>query len=158
MKRFHQWFVVVMLLYVCHAAGAQSLAFEPEFNWGIKGGMNFSRVNFVPSISQRLLQGGQMGLVVSYLSEPNLGFRAELNYAQKGWDERIRLGGGDSIAGYSRRMDYLELPFVTLLRLGLSKRVFLPCMAGSMVAFCFMKSKARTIILYITVATTTIAP
>ncbi len=89
---------------------------KPEMYIGITGGETGSMVNFNPSVDQTYLLGNNAGAVFRYISDRNLGVQAELIYTQRGWNE-----AGDI---FSRRLDYIELPFMTHFYAGRGFRVF----------------------------------
>ena len=69
---------------------------------------------FNPTVRQIPLLGYQGGLAFRYITEKHVGLQIEMNYSQRGWDEESGL--------YSRRLNYLELPFLTHLYLGNTHR------------------------------------
>ena len=86
---------------------------------GINGGLNMSQVEFSPSIKQNTQNGMSMGVTARYMSEKYFnmlcGIQVELNYSQRGWNEKIEDG---SEYTYSRTMNYLEVPFLAHLAFG----------------------------------------
>ncbi len=85
-----------------------------EFALGVRQGYQFSRINFSPSIAQGLNQGFTSGIILQYLSQPQLGFQMEINYSQRGWNVPEF---GEPIS-FRREMDYLEIPFLTHFTIG----------------------------------------
>lgn len=113
MKRFFLLFSIVVF---CGTASyAQRNIFQNELYVGAGGGALFSSVDFVPTIQQTLMMGVHGGLAVKFISEKHLGLIAEVNYAQRGWTEEFDPADGFS---YSRRLNYLELPFMTHIYFG----------------------------------------
>ena len=93
---------------------AQTNDYIPRSSFGIKQGINYSSVNFSPRIKQGITLGYTGGLVYKYQNERLVGLQIELNYIQKGWTEDL-----DTINNsYSRKLDYIELPFITHIVLG----------------------------------------
>jgi hypothetical protein len=90
--------------------------YPSAYGFGFKGGPDYVRVNFDPSIPQSLTRGYTAGLVFTYLSLPRAGLQAELNYVQRGWTP------ADSS---SRQWHYLELPLLTHVVLGKKKSSFI---------------------------------
>lgn len=88
---------------------SQSKAYKPETYFGLNGGSTFSMVNFLPAVPQTYLSGLHGGLVFRHNSQKSLGMQAELNYSQRGWQEED---------GYARRIDYLEIPFMSHFHFG----------------------------------------
>lgn len=91
---------------------------------GINGGMNMSKVSFEPSIKQKSKNGMAMGLTVRYMSEKYFkmlcGIQAEVNYVQRGWNENIEDGSGNT---YARTMNYVEIPLLAHLAFGKDSNV-----------------------------------
>lgn len=86
---------------------------------GVNVGMNMSTVSFSPTIKQSSKSGMNVGLTARYMSEKYFkmlcGIQVELNYSQRGWNEKIEDGSGDT---YNRTMNYLELPLLAHLAFG----------------------------------------
>ena len=86
---------------------------------GINGGLNMSQVEFSPSIKQNTQNGMSLGVTARYMSEKYFnmlcGIQVELNYSQRGWNEKIEDGSENT---YSRTMNYLEVPFLAHLAFG----------------------------------------
>ena len=107
-----------MTILVAFVAGgsAQTTTFVPETYVGINGGATLSQVYFMPSVDQNFLQGYSGGLVFRHNSQNHLGMQAEINYSQRGWSEQ---------SGYTRRLDYVELPFMSHFYFGKKMQVYL---------------------------------
>lgn len=86
---------------------------------GVNGGLSMSRVSFEPSIKQKSKNGMAMGLTVRYMCEKYFkmmcGIQAEVNYVQRGWNENIEDGSGNT---YERTMNYVEIPLLAHLAFG----------------------------------------
>ena len=104
---------------------AQNL-FQKELAVGVAGGMTYSTVSFVPKVQQNMLVGLQGGLTVRWRTEKYLGLQAELNVKQQGWDEKFENTETENFSGlyYRRKMDYIELPFLTHIYFGGEKVQF----------------------------------
>lgn len=89
---------------------------EPEVYVGTTHGATASMVMFAPAVNQSFLQGYNGGLVFRYIAEKNVGMQLELNYSQRGWKEANGL--------YARRLDYIEVPFMTHIYVGNKGRFF----------------------------------
>ena len=97
-----------------------TLAQENKWSVGVKGGSTFSfisntneqilRTNFRPT----LLRQYTGGLSIQYLTESNFGLQVEVNYTQKGWEERPQDAVGDrsSTRFYRATLDYAEVPIL----------------------------------------------
>ncbi len=110
----------VLLLAFGLPASAQIGELRQNFAIGINGGANYSNVSFQPTIKQNGLMGITGGLTARYISEKYFamicGVQVELNYAQRGWDEKFDQPGDDR--AYSREMNYMEIPFLAHLAFG----------------------------------------
>lgn len=81
----------------------------PEYSIGVRGGTSWSFMLFNPSVAQPTMPmtfhaGAQFRMV----SERYFGIKLELNYAQRGFKDK---------EGH-RRLDYIELPFMTHITFG----------------------------------------
>lgn len=103
------FFSLLFFLSVSPVHGQREV-FKGEFYLGAGVGGIFSKVDFVPGISLNNKQGFNGGISAKYVSENHLGVIAELNYAQRGWEEKFDTSTGFS---YSRTLNYIELPFMT---------------------------------------------
>lgn len=104
MNRLAGIVLIVSFFFLTVGLKAQKAKFIPEFYLGGNGGTTLSMVNFKPSVPQTYLMAYHGGIVMRYNSQNHLGTQAELNYSQRGWNET---------SGYSRRLDYIELPFMS---------------------------------------------
>lgn len=104
-------------------AAAQLGEERHNFAIGVNGGMNMSSVSFDPKIKQNSLNGMAGGITLRYMSEKYFkmmcGVQIELNYSQRGWDEKIE---DDTNNTYSRVMNYIEVPFLAHLAFGKDSR------------------------------------
>ncbi len=96
---------------------AQDRLEHPEIYLGVNLGATESMIQFNPTVRQGYLFGYNGGLVFRYIAEKNVGMQAELNFSQRGWTERS--------GKYSRKLNYIELPFMTHIYIGKKNRVFL---------------------------------
>ena len=93
--------------------------FNPETYLGIKLGGNTSGILSDPTTNLKIYPGFTSGIVFKHISQKNLGIQIELNYKQSGWNENL-----DSTNIYKRRMNYVELPFMTHVNLGKQETKF----------------------------------
>lgn len=110
-------FIVLCLLItgnVLHL-DAQSI-FRKERAIGVSAGVNFSKVNFVPKVQQEMYMGLQGGAMIRWRTEKNLGLQIELNFKQQGWEEKFE--GEEAGLSYRRRMNYMEVPFLSHIYFG----------------------------------------
>ncbi len=103
---------------------------------GAKGGVDFSRVFFNPSVKQGMLTGGVFGLQVRYIEENHFGLIAELNWEQRGWKENFE----GAPYRYSRTVNYLQIPLLAHIYFGSRGHFFLN--AGPEVGFCLGSSES----------------
>ena len=86
---------------------------------GVNAGINLSQVSFEPSIKQKTQNGMAFGVTARYMCEKYFnmmcGIQAEVNYSQRGWNENIEDGSGNT---YSRTMNYVEIPLLAHLAFG----------------------------------------
>ena len=108
-------FILLIVLFFSVVVSAQDPE-HPEVYIGPNFGVTGSMVMFKPSVSQTYLQGYNGGVVFRFISDKNVGFQAELNYSQRGWNESGNL--------YTRQLNYIELPFMTHLYFGNKSRFF----------------------------------
>jgi len=94
--------------------------FKKETNLGVKAGGALSMVTFDPSIDLGLNFGFTGGLVFKHIEQKSLGIQLELNFMQAGWKEKL-----DTTNRYSRRLNYIQIPFMTHVSLGEGKTKFI---------------------------------
>lgn len=109
--------IITLFLLSINGALAQNKQFNTETFVGFNGGMTGSMVMFKPVVEQDYLIGYHGGLVFRHNSENHFGVQAELNYVQKGWQETNK--------SYSKRLDYIELPFMTHVYFGNKTQVYM---------------------------------
>ena len=108
--------LILFILLCCSLQAFNQDLFVPESYLGLKLGGNGSSVLFTPPVKQEMYFGFVGGVVYKYFGQRNLGIQLELNYLQAGWLEKL-----DSPDSYSRRLNYLQLPFMTHINLGKKK-------------------------------------
>jgi len=110
----------IILIFFCFYGNSQN-TYKPETQVGVKMGATISSVRFDPKVNQNLNIGFIGGLSFKHIEEKGLGVQIELNYLQAGWDEKL-----DSSKSYSRRLNSIQLPFMTHFNFGNNKsRVFI---------------------------------
>jgi len=95
--------------------------FSREWAVGVSAGMDFARTSFSPKVQQSMYQGLAGGLTLRWITEKNLGLQLELNYKQQGWKENFEaMDDGQDYSGYyyRRRMNYIDIPFLTHIYFG----------------------------------------
>ena len=119
-KRLLTYALLVMLMLASNTSQAKDFT-DHNISVGAKGGMSLSRINFQPSVSQKLIGGMVLGATVRYIQENHFGLIAELNLKQRGWKENFKpLEGYD----FSRQFTYLQLPLLTHIYFGSDKARF----------------------------------
>lgn len=112
----HSLLITVFFVFMVGSTLAQKSFYKKEMYIGLNGGMAASTVNFKPKVSQSFLLGYTGGLVFRQISQKSLGFQAELNFMQRGWQE--------SDGNYSRQLNFIELPIMTHFNFGNKFRIF----------------------------------
>ena len=86
---------------------------------GINGGMDWNRVNFSPSVKQKMKSGMTIGFTARYTCEKYFNMicavQGEINYLQAGWKEKFDEG---SDLAYQRTLHYLQMPLFANLSFG----------------------------------------
>ena len=127
-------------------ASAQIGELRQNFAIGINGGANYSNVSFQPTIKQNGLMGITGGLTARYISEKYFamicGVQVELNYAQRGWDEKFDQPGYDR--AYSREMNYMEIPFLAHLAFGKDRGAQFFLNLGPQIGFMLNEKEKRS--------------
>ena len=98
--------------------------FQPELSIGPFTGVTLSQVSFNPKIKQQYLIAYTVGCKLRLISEKHLGFLIEPNYSVYGWSENFE-EYEDLAYKYSRKLHYIELPFMTHMYFGNKQRIFL---------------------------------
>lgn len=90
-----------------------------NFALGINGGINLNSVSFAPKVQQKNLMGITEGITARYISERYFkmicGAQLEVNFSQHGWSEYYK---DYPQVGYTRTMNYVEIPFLAHLAFG----------------------------------------
>lgn len=120
MKRFIPFIAILFLsLNVC----AQIESPRNILEIGVAGGLNMSKMDVQPTIRQNLLNGINGGLSIRYTSEKYFKMicaaQLEVNFSQRGWDEDF---DDETKNGYSRTLNYIEIPFFAHLAFGKEPR------------------------------------
>lgn len=114
----------LLVIFFCLLGGVIGLLAQPrlerdEMYVGVHAGILASMVGFSPAVEQSALNpylGPNAGLVFRYSGQKCCGLQVELNYMQRGWHE--------TPIGYRRRLDYVEMPFLTHIWFGRKFRGF----------------------------------
>jgi len=111
---------------------------EPRSNFsvGVNGGVNLNSASFTPTIKQNSLMGITGGLTARYISEKYFsmicGAQIELNFSQHGWDEFYQ---DYPELQYTRKMNYIEIPFLAHLAFGKDRGLQFFVHAGPQIGF-----------------------
>ena len=122
---------------------------------GINGGVNLNSASFTPSIKQNSLMGITGGLTARYISEKYFamicGAQIELNFSQRGWDqlfETVSLDDNgyevtakDPTKTYTRKMTYIDIPFLAHLAFGRDRGLQFFVHAGPQIGFLISESE-----------------
>ena len=106
---------LLLLLQFSLSAFAQNEPFKKEFYFGAKGCMVFSRLKFKPNVEHNMFTGKSAGLLFRMISEPHVGIQVEVNYLQKGWEEKHLEGMTQT---YMHKLNYIDIPIMTHANLG----------------------------------------
>lgn len=136
--------LTVLLLALISIKGYSQDKFVPEWNFGVNFGPTFSTMSFVTtepgmSVPTKMLQQYKGGLSVRYISEKSLGFIAELNYSQQGYEQKF----SEELSNlkYSRTLSYIQIPFLTHIYFGNKGRVFINL--GPQISFVVSDSEKK---------------
>lgn len=110
-------FIYILLLLPISTIFSQTVFFKPSKKYlGVSFGVDHSMILFHPSVNQVIpFIGYTGGISYRYITQKNVGLQIELKYSQRGWE--------DADYGYARRIDYLELPFLTHIYIGNTHRI-----------------------------------
>ena len=123
MKKGLYIFTFLLAFYTC--ANAQVESPRSILEIGVAGGLNMSRMEFQPSIRQKLQQGANGGIFARYTSEKYFSMicaaQVEINFSQRGMHEDFDDGTSNY---YSRQTNYIEVPLFAHLSWGKEKNGF----------------------------------
>ena len=146
-------FLIATLLLTGFALPATAQIGEARSNLsvGVNGGVNLNSVSFTPSIKQNSLMGITGGLTARYISEKYLamicGAQVELNVSQRGWDQLFEIPGEngemvkDPTQTYTRKMTYIDIPFLAHLAFGRDRGLQFFVHAGPQISFLIGESE-----------------
>lgn len=150
-------FLIATLLLTGFALPAVAQIGEARNNLsvGINGGVNLNSASFTPTIKQNSLMGITGGLTARYISEKYFamicGAQVELNVSQRGWDqlfETISLDANgyevtskDPTKTYTRKMTYIDIPFLAHLAFGRDRGLQFFVLAGPQISFLISESE-----------------
>ncbi|MDE7180869.1 MAG: PorT family protein [Muribaculaceae bacterium] len=120
----------------CPLATAQSHYVSRVYVGG-HAGVNMSRVEFTPGVTQGLNTGMNAGLNFRYIEQKHFGFIVELNWEQRGWKEDFE----ELPYNYSRTANFIQLPFLAHIYFGNRGKFYIN--AGPSVSF-FVGESTKT--------------
>ena len=92
---------------------------------GVAGGLNLNKVDFQPSMRQKLFNGINGGISLRYTSEKYFSMicaaQLEVNFSQRGWEEDFDDGTDNR---YYRQLNYIEIPLLAHLSWGKEEKGF----------------------------------
>jgi len=130
-------FGLLLLVQFSLFSQAQDVPFKKEFFLGARGGMIFSNVKFKPNVEQNTYIGNSAGFIFRMISEPHVGIQIELNYINKGWEEKPLAGATQN---YFHRLNYFDIPVMTHASMG-SKAFKVTLNLGPAIAFLLSDSQ-----------------
>ncbi|WP_303014564.1 porin family protein [uncultured Bacteroides sp.] len=150
-------FVITALLLAGFSLPAAAQIGEPRNNLsvGFNGGVNLNSVSFTPTIKQNSLMGITGGLTARYISEKYFamicGAQVELNFSQRGWDQLFEIVSTDANGYevtskdptklYTRKMTYIDIPFLAHLAFGRERGLQFFIHAGPQIGFLISESE-----------------
>jgi hypothetical protein len=133
-------FIILIISSIISSAAGQTNQFKPVSSFGVRQGANVSFVDFSPTVREGLMYGYNGGLVYRYVNEELFALLVELNFSQKGWVEDF-----DTIPNtYSRKLNYIELPFMTQIYAG-KRKINYYVNLGTAVAYLISEKELSTI-------------
>ncbi len=132
---------ILILLFAFFADSYAQTPFPKELSIGASFGMGVSSVTFNPRIKQNQYLGSHFGITGRWITQKNLGLILEVNYSQQGWDEEF----DDPQYHYSRRINYIDIPFLTHIYFG-SKRVRFFINLGPKIGFVISDSMSENVL------------
>lgn len=135
MKIINSVVVALILLAASVPEISAQTHYEGNIFVGAKGGVDFSRVFFHPSVKQKMAVGGVAGLTFRYIEENHFGIIGELNFEQRGWEENFE----EYPFSYHRTLNYLQVPVMAHIYFG-SPRAHFFFNAGPEVGFMIGES------------------
>lgn len=136
MKKYPILAIAALLSVCAQPVKAQLQDERHNFAIGVNGGVNVSSVSFEPRIKQSKLIGPSVGLTARYICEKYFkmicGAQLEVNFSQRGWDEYYE---DFPELQYTRKMNYIEIPFLAHLAFGKDRGLQFFIHAGPQVGF-----------------------
>lgn len=112
--------VVLILAVMCSIRSYSQTHYASNVSFGVKGGVDLSRISFTPSVKQSFNMGYNGGVTFRYIEENHFGLIAEVNFEQRGWKEDFE----EYPFEYSRTVNYIQIPFLAHIYFGRRGRFF----------------------------------
>lgn len=130
--------IILLFFLVCTVNDMTSQThYSSNVSFGVKGGVDMSRVFFNPNVQQKFLMGYTGGIMVRYIEEDHFGLIGELNIAQRGWTENFE----EAPYNYSRTLNYCDLAVFAHIFFGRRGRFFFN--AGPQIGY-FLGDKVKS--------------
>lgn len=140
--------LATLLLLTASLDNIQAQVGEQRHNFalGINGGINLNSVSFSPTVRQKNVMGLNGGITARYISERYFkmicGAQLEVNFSQHGWSEYYQ---DYPQLQYTRKMNYVEIPFLAHLAFGKEKRgIQFFVHAGPQIGFFLSDSRTQS--------------
>lgn len=140
--------LATLLLLITCLGNIQAQVGEQRHNFalGINGGINLNSVSFSPTVRQKNVMGLNGGITARYISERYFkmicGAQLEVNFSQHGWSEYYQ---DYPQLQYTRKMNYVEIPFLAHLAFGKEKRgIQFFVHAGPQIGFFLSDSRTQS--------------
>jgi len=124
--KFQKLVLAISFSLFCTFSSAQYNTMS-EWYIGPGAGATMSTISLMPKLVDKFYsQGITYGLTTRYISENHFGFQIDLNYFEAGWKEDLNGLGKASDYSYSRKLNFVEIPFLMHAYTGSkASRVFL---------------------------------
>ncbi len=156
MTKIKSFLIAALLLtFFSLPAAAQVGEARNNLSVGINGGVNLNSASFTPTVKQNSLMGITGGLTARYISEKYFamicGAQVELNVSQRGWDQLFEIVSQnengyevttkDPSRTYTRKMTYVDIPFLAHLAFGRDRGLQFFIHAGPQIGFLISESE-----------------
>ncbi|MCI9285888.1 MAG: PorT family protein [Muribaculaceae bacterium] len=113
-------YIIAALCLMLPSAAMAQREYSPNFAIGAKAGATLSRMEFSPSVHQKMVQGYTMGITARYTEEKIFGLIGEINITQRGWMEDFVRDEAPQFS-YKRQLTYIQIPLLTHIYFGSDK-------------------------------------
>lgn len=135
----------IILILLCWLVASVVPAQEPfrkELSIGASFGMGISYISFYPKVKENMgYLGSNFGLTARLITQKHVGLILEINYSQQGWKDQF----DDPQYHYSRRINYLDIPFLSHFYFG-GKRARFFLNAGPKIGWKLSDSEDENVI------------